>query len=761
MEFKDFIKGTQSYSTYYKNIAAPILRKSFPLDFSPESSELNICVSGFYELYINGQNITKGKLAPFVNNPDHILYYDQYEVTKYLKKGSNAIAVILGNGFANQDIARQNYNKVPWRAPLALGLSLNANGENKSFSLESDETFKVHPSPILYDMYRFGVIYDAREEIEGFASAEYDDSSWGNAEITTPPKGKITKSTALPVLEQYELKPISIEKQEDIYYFYDKDNKPIEKTHIREGWCYDFGYCRAGVCRLKIKGERGQKITLRHGEEKRYGKFNMNSIFTLRAGDEEYLHLFQADTYILKGGQEEIFVPSFTYHGFQYVLVEGITEEQATEDLLTYIVFNTDFKRRSDFKCSDETINKLYEMAIHADLSNFHHIPTDCPSREKNGWTGDMSVSAHQFLLSFDCSENLRMWMENIRYAQTDEGMLPGVVPTNDWGYAWGNGPIWDCVIINIPYYVYKFCGRIDLIEENSDMIFRYLKFIADIKRNEQGLVEFGLGDWCQPYRDNSNPDSPLVFTASSQIYEAALKAAFMFKLIGKEKEENFALKLAADMRKAIRNKLIDLDSCTVIGNCQTSQAVALKMGLFEKEEYQKAYTKLVEIIKRDDYTICCGMYGLRHIFHVLFENGGADTALNMITKKDAPSYRNMIDLGGTALFESLIPNGVNESRNHHFYGDIIHLFISKIAGLNINPNMNDIHEVLIKPIIPSSIESASASYKFEKGEVTVNWSKVDKKAKITVALPEGVHGKIQLADGLAELSTGENSFFL
>ena len=761
MAFKNFIRGTQSYSTYYKNVAAPILRKSFTLDFSPESSNLKICVSGFYELYINGRNITKGRLAPFINNPDHLLYYDEYEVTKLLRKGKNAIAVILGNGFANQDSPRQNNNKAPWRAPLALGVTLNVNGENKSFSLESDETFKVHSSPILYDMYRFGVIYDAREEIEGFASAEYDDSLWDNAEITIPPKGKITKSTALPITEQYELKPITIERQKDIYFFHDSDDNPIERTHVPEGWCYDFGYCRAGVCKLKIKGRRGQKITLRHGEEQRYGKFNMNSIFTIRSGDEEYYHLFQADTYILKGDEEEIFIPSFTYHGFQYVLVEGITEEQATEDLLTFIVFNTDIKRRSDFKCSDVIINKLYEMAINADLSNFHHIPTDCPSREKNGWTGDMSVSAHQFLLSFDCSENLRMWMENIRYTQTDEGMLPGVVPTNDWGYSWGNGPVWDCVIINVPYYVYKFCGRIDLIEENSDMIYRYLKFIADIKRNEQDLVEFGLGDWCQPYRHNNNPDSPLVFTASSQIYEAALKAAFMFKLIGKEKEEKFALNLAADFREAIRRELIDLDSCTVIGNCQTSQAVALKMGLFDQEEYKKAYAKLIEIIRRDDYTICCGMYGLRYIFHVLFENGDADTALNMITKKDAPSYRNMIDLDGTALFESLIPNGVNESRNHHFYGDIINLFIAKLAGLNINPNMDDIHEVLIRPIIPDSIDNASASYKFESDELTVNWTKADGKVKIIVDLPENAHGKIQLTEGLVKLLTGKNVFFL
>lgn len=760
--FKTFIRGTDTYSTCKNPVPAPILRKSFVLDFVPSTAILKICVAGFYELYINGRNITKGRLAPFISNPDHILYYDEYEISKLLQQGKNAVAVVLGNGFANQDYARINFNTSPFRAPLVLGLLLSLTDGSRELIIESDESFKTHPSPVLFDMYRFGVIYDARREVEGFSRPDFDDSGWKNAEIAASPKGVIKKSTALPVKDQYELKPQSIEKQNNFYYIYDADNKPVEKTRVDSGWCYDFGYCRAGVCRLKISGRRGQKITLRHGEEARRGSFSLNSVISYRAEtDSEYIHLFQADTYILKGGEEEIFVPPFTYHGFRYVLVEGITEEQASRDLLTFVVFNTDIKKRSDFHCSDETINTLYNMAIHSDLSNLHHIPTDCPSREKNGWTGDMNVSACQFLLSFDCSENLRMWLECIRFTQTDEGMLPGVVPTNNWGYTWGNGPVWDCVIINVPYYAYKFTGRLDLFNENSDMIFKYLKFIAN-KRDERGLVEFGLGDWCQPYRPNSKSDSPLVFASGSQIYEASLRAAFLFGLTGKEAEREFALQLAAEIRQAIRSHLIDLDSCIVVGNCQTSQSVALKTGLFDPDEYGKAYQKLREIIKRDNYTICCGMYGLRNIFHVLSDNGDADIALAMITKKDSPSYRNMIDLGGTALFESLIPNGINESRNHHFFGDIINLFISKIAGLRINPDMNDPSEVLINPCIPKSLSCAQAEYCFGSGRtVRVHWKKENGAVKICVTLPECSHGKIKIKDTLVPLKPGTNNFTL
>jgi len=762
MMFEKFIRGTDEFSTYFKPVPAPILRKNFKLDFAPEKSELFICVSGFYELYINGKNITKTRLAPFVNNPDHILYYDDYEVSQYLQKGENAVAVILGNGFANQDSPRIDFNKCPFRAPLVMSLYLKVENGKEQFVLESDESFKVHSSPILYDMYRFGVIYDAREEIDGFASGDFDDSSWENAKFATPPKGKITLSTAVPITDQYELKPQVVEKLHDVYCFHDNAKKPIENTFVKEGWWFDFGYARAGVCRMKIKGERGQKITLRHSESARYGKFNMNTTITLKEGDEEYLHLFQTDTYILKGGEEEIFVPAFTYHGFRYVLVEGLKDEQVTDEVLTFIVFNTNVKKRSGFNCSDEILNTLYDMGISSDLSNLMHIPTDCPAREKNGWTDDASMSACQFLLSFDISENLRMWMQNISLAQREDGMLPGVVPTHSWGYHWGNGPVSDSAIINLPYYVYKFCGRTDVFEENTELVSRYFRFIAGT-RDERGLINWGLPDWCQArIPDAERRTTPTAVVSTMQLYEMLERGALLFGAIGNNQEKEYALNLKAELKAAMREHLIDFETYTVSGFCQTGQVLALKNGIFEPDEYKKGYKRLLEIIEYDNYTIACGIVGLRNLFHVLSENGDIDIALRMITKKEGPSYRTMIDRGGTSLFECLIHNGVQESENHHMNGDIVNLFISKLAGLEINPEMDDIYNVLIDPKIPESIDSASAWYAYPDGQKTeVCWEKNNGTVKLRVNLPECAHGKVKISGELIELKIGVNEFVL
>ncbi|MBE5893255.1 MAG: hypothetical protein E7286_07715 [Lachnospiraceae bacterium] len=762
MKPRVFIRAADEFATPSKSVAAPILRKSFVLDFVPEEADLAISASGFYELFINGQKITKGFLAPYISDPEHCVYYDVYDIAAYLRQGQNAVTVILGNGFVNQILRRRDYRYSNGHAPLVTAIAMKVSGQDKTFVLETDDTFKVHSSAILFDMYRHGVVYDAREEIAGFADANFDDSAWEYAKLSQPPAGVLRLSTALPVREQYQLAPVSIEKQEDFYYLYDADNTPLPQGYVKRGWVYDFGYNCAGVCRMKVKGERGQKIILRHGETLRDGRFDMSNIIDHRV----QLELFQSDTYILKGGEEEIFVPPFTYHGFRYVLVEGITEEQATPELLTYIVFNTDLRKRSDFRCSDETVNTLYEMAIRSDLSNFQHFPTDCPTREKSGWTGDVSVSAEQLVLSFDCSENFRMWQENFSASQLEDGMLPCIVPCTGPAdgfiqksvYGWGTGPAWDSAAINVPFFCYQYDHREDMIRESSDMMYRYLQYIAG-RRDEKGLIACGLGDWCQPYSGNVNISSPLCFTDSTQIYEVSRRAAYLFGVIGQEERRAYALQLMKEMRDAVRASLIDYDTMTVAGSCQTSQAVALSMGIFEPEEYERAYARLIDFIKEKNYYLDCGMIGLRHIFHVLFQHGDGDIALKMMCQEEAPSYANMIKLGGTALFESLIPNGVQKSQNHHFYGDIINLFITKLAGLQINPDLDDIHHVVAAPCIPDGISFAEASYSFGEDEVRIKWEKQDAKVIISADVPAVADGVLRFAGQEIPLRTGHQEF--
>lgn len=761
--FKKYIRATDEYTTLEKSIPAPLLRKGFELDFLPTDAKIYITTPGFYELYINGKNITKGFLAPYISNPNQMLCYDEYDIAPYLKTGKNAIGIILGNGFMNQTTPKWHFSKSSFSGPVSVALDLVARCGEKEFSLSADESFKVHSSPIVYDIYRNGTHYDARLEIDGWNSPDFNDSDWENAKIASTPGGELVPCTAHPIKIREELSPVSIERQGDFcYYKTSYMGEDIEITRVKDGYLYDFGINTAGVCKLKIKGKRGQKITLRHGERLAPdGKFNINTAYFVSEHVPEYrdhIDLFQKDVYILKGGEEEIFIPPFTYHGFRYAFVEGITEEQASKNLLTYLVFSSDIKRRASFNCSDELINKVYAMAINADLSNFHYFMTDCPQREKNGWMGDTAVSAEQVYLTFEASESFRLWLRAIRHSQNSEGALPGIVPTEKYGFAWGNGPMWDSAAINLPYAAYKYEGRIDIFEENAKMLDTYLRYIAT-RRDEKGLIACGLGDWCQPGRpqNNSPIKSPLALTDSVTTYDSALKAKMLFEKIGDTVAADFSGRLASELKKSIRENLIDYDTMTASGNCQTSQVYLIAMNIFTPEEYDAAYARLIDIINRDGRKLDTGMIGLRYIFEVLINGGDIDLAIELMLNDNGPSYKNMINRGATALCESLEDGTVNASENHHFYGDVIRVFTNYIAGLRINPELDDINEVLFSPVIPTGMEYANAEYK----GVKAGWRLDGERISAYIDIPKGFHGKFLFGERREELKTGHNEFVI
>ena len=212
----------------------------------------------------------------------------------------------------------------------------------------------------------------------------------------------------------------------------------------------------------------------------------------------------------------ETHLPIFTYHGFQYVLVKGITREQATEKLLTYLVMNSDIAERGGFACSDPVVNALQTFTRRSTLSNFYYFPTDCPHREKNGWTGDAALSAEHTLLNLAPETSYKEWLRNVREAQNERGAFPGIVPAaTDWSFGW-NGPAWDAVITCLPYFTYVYRGDKSILAENATSIFRYCNYLAE-NLNDKGLVELGLGDWCPPGRYFDQYKSPVVWTDTAR----------------------------------------------------------------------------------------------------------------------------------------------------------------------------------------------------------------------------------------------------
>lgn len=755
-----FICASKEYTTYDTHVPAPYIRKNIYIADNVKSASVTVCGLGFYRIFINGTDITKGLLAPYISNPDDILYYDSYDMAPYLKNGKNTVAFILGNGMLNctggtaWDFQLARYRSAP-KLAVSLDIVLNNGGEIHS---EADESFKTHPSPILFDDLRCGEIYDARLEIDGWNMPDYDDSDWKNAMYAECPRGEAKLCTAEPVCVREELKPVSITNGH-IAYLPAVDErfspKEIPKEQMK-GYLYDFGINTAGNVVIKACGKRGQTVSVQFGEV-----LSEDGGLDLRTMGVQPHYLNQRIYYTFKGGGPESYTPSFSYQGFRYALVSGITEEQATKDFLTYRVMNSDIKQNGFFECSDSVINKIQKAAVNADYSNFYYFPTDCPHREKNGWTADAALSAEQMLINMKPENSYHVWFDNIRKAQRADGALPGIIPTTGYGFINRNGPSWDSVITDIPYYTWKYRGDTDIITENSHMIMRYLDYISK-QRDKNGIIHIGLGDWVPIKREY--PKCPLEVTDTLKTMDICTKAHKMFNVAGLKPQADFALRLYNDIRSSARKFLIESDGKTVMGRCQTSQAMAIEYNLFEPSEKEAAFGVLMKYLKDNNMKLDVGCIGLRVIFDVMSEFGCTDTAVDVISDTEYPSYGYMVEVeGDTALPEEfLLKYQRPTSKNHHFFGHVSAWFYKYILGIKINPFDSDAREVEISPFFDGKLKYAKGNINTVCGNLSVEWAKRESDGVILkLDVPDELHGYVRLPNGYeAETDCGMQSVF-
>lgn len=725
-----FIFAGPEYNDLKKFVPAPYFRKSFDLTNLPESCSVTVGAAGFYRIWINGTEITKGILAPYISNPDDIVYFDKYDLVPYLIDGRNTLGFMLGNGFQNNPGGKVwDFDKTRFRGAPRFSFSLSVD----DMIIESDESVKTAPSPLYFDDIRCGERYDARLETENWNLPDFDDSSWSNALFCEKPRGEFRLCEAEPVKPTGErIKPVSIIKGEAQPYVESERvacPEAQEKFVLTDGYIYDFGVNKSGLCELKINGTKGQRIEMQFGEfVGENGRFNYQNLEFYPDG------YCQHDVYICSGNGTETYIPHFTYHGFRYCFITGITPEQATEDLLTYVVCNSDLKKRASFACSDNTANTLYKMCCNSDLSNFFYFPNDCPQREKNGWTGDIALSAEHMIMNFSCEKSFTEWIRNAVKAQFNNGSLPSIVPTGGWGDK--AGPSWDAALVYVPYFTFLYTGDMGILDECCESVFRYLSFLSS-HRTEKGTVNLYLGDWCPVGNVRKATNE---FTDSVSAMNICEKAAFIFGVLGKKLHRDFALSLYGELRNAIRENLIDFGSMTADVPCQTSQAMAIYYGVFNEEEKTKAFSVLLDMIHENSDFIDFGILGARVLFHVLSAYGESDLAYKMICRPEWPSYGNFIERGYTSLPENFVIDEKDiHSLNHHFFGDISNWFISCVAGLRYNPTGRKGRSVLIKPSFIEKLDFANASFDSPYGVISVEWKRNADGITVTVHKPKEV----------------------
>jgi alpha-L-rhamnosidase len=637
--------------------------------------------------------------------------------------------VWLGNGIQNNPGGYVwDFDTAPWVAAPCLGCRLTFSDR----TIESDESFRVAPSPLLMDDFRWGEVYDANRELPGWNAPGFDDGDWRIAQGCPRPSGRLVPCDCEPIAVIREIPPVSIEREPD-------------------GWRYDFGVNTAGVCRMNITGRPGQRVELYHGELLANGRFDNGNLNFHRSDLDVNV---QRDVYTCRGG-EECYEPVFTYHAFRYVLVKGLEDHQAVPSLLTLIEFHSALAERGRFECSDPIVNQIQEITLRSDLSCFHYFPNDCPHREKNGWTADAALSCEQMLINLAPEKSLRQWLHAIRMAQDERGALPGIVPTGGWGFAWGNGPAWDNVLFYLPYFMYQYRWDDAVLRENAHAMLRYLQYIGT-KRDAEGLYAVGLGDWCPAGREADDYKAPLRVTDTILVADLAHKAAEMFAASGLTREEAFARDLYIETRAAFRQRLIDRASLMAEGACQTSQAMALFYGMFEPEETGRAFERLLELVHAADDHLDVGVLGGRVLFHVLTAYGHSELAYHLITRPDFPSYGDWVARGATTLWEEFLKEGspTPYSRNHHFWGDVSGWFYRALGGIRVSFRRVDIRPAFVPPLTEVRCEHVTPA-----GTTRVHWTRDDGAVMLRVEAPKNLEGRIALQtpwrfeDGTSERS--------
>jgi len=714
------------------SLPAPYFRKVFKLGDAVQEARVWVCGVGYFEMYINGRKVGCDVLNPPFTVFDKTCLSCTYDIAEYLQPGENVIGAILGNGMFFVDNKNAwDFEKASWKAnpKLLLQATIQLVG-GELLTIKTGSDWKHSSGPITSDSLYVGETYDARLEMPNWSCPHFDDTVWTSAVVCRAPGGVLRSMQMEPIRIVEEFKPKSL-----------REVKP-------DVWVYDMGRNIAGWARLKVSGPAGTLIGLKYAEmQADDGDVDDGNIRWLVECDE-----FQYDTYILKGEGVEIWEPRFTYHGFQYVRLTGFPGTPDI-DTLTGCVVHTDLTTAGGFTCSNDVVNKIHEIARAATTNNYHGMPTDCPQREKNGWTGDALISAEQVLLNFNPLNAYRKWLNDIIDCQRPTGQLPGIAPTSGWGYNWGSGPAWDSIIVLLPYYIWLYTADTAVLEQCWDAACKYIGFMDSM--SEDGTVDFGLGDWCPPTSETEGIKTPTAVSDTWFYYVDCLIVGKIATILGKKEETKYYSAKAEVVRQTFLRRFVDRQTGEVAGSCQTSYALALHFGIAQGEFARKIFERLVAEVVRCNYHIDCGILGAKLVLQVLTDWGCADLAWAIASQTDFPSWGKWVVDGATTMPETWKPSG-RSSLNHHMFSDVSAFFYKAIAGINPDENAPGFKHIILRPNPVPGLDYAEGWHDSPYGIIRCAWNKTGDGLNLEIEVPEGTTATLQLPAPYTEASLDE-----
>lgn len=697
---------------------APLFRREFRLEGRVRQARAYVCGLGYFEIYVNGQRVGNHWLDPGYTRYDRRVLYVTHDVTDLLKRGDNAVGVILGNGWFNvPNKAAWDFDRAPWRASPRLLCQLEVEfTDGQRVTIVSDGKWKTAASPIVYNTIYSGEIYDARRELAGWDRAGFDDSRWEAALVLEAPKGRLV-AQMMPAIETdrtLEAKTVS-EPKPGVYVI-------------------DFGQNLSGHCELQVRAAAGTRVEMKYGERlTKDGLLDQAAIaqHLIRFDSNQ---LFQTDTYICKGSGLEKWHSRFSYYGFRYVQVTGLLERPG-KDTLRAVYFHSAVPVAGQFECSNALLNRIWEAARWSYLGNLQGLPTDCPHREKNGWTGDAHLAAEQAMFNYFPAAVYTKWLQDLDDELRPDGRLPGIVPTSGWGYQWGNGPAWDSAFILIPYYQFLYYGNTEEFRRHYEGMKRYVDYLTS--RARDGIVKIGLNDWA-PFQTKTEAG----ITDTAYYYVDAKVVALAAEQLGKRDDAQRYNELAGRIKEAFNGKFYHPDNGTYDNGSQTALSCALYQGLVEPAIQPTVLSNLVAAVRERNWHIDTGILGAKYLLNTLTENGRTDVAYRIASQKDLPSWGWWIEQGATTLWEEWRGDA---SRFHIMYGDISAWFYKALCGINPDPSAAGFKHFYIKPNVVGDLTSARAEYHSVRGKIVSDWKVVEGEFRLNLTIPANTSTTVSL----------------
>ncbi|MBL4575509.1 MAG: glycoside hydrolase family 78 protein [Opitutaceae bacterium] len=745
----------------WTTIPCPFLRREFALKSPVAKARLYVTALGLVEVHLNGKRVGDTLFSPGWTDYRKRVQYDVYDVSDLIREGDNCVGSILGDGWYCGFLGnggRQHYGDQP---RMLLQLEVEYEDGNQEL-ITSDEQWAFAFGPILESDFLKGESYDARLEFPGWDSAGFSEIDWRPVKLFADQGLKRVARRGPPVTKMEELKPKEISAV------------VIEGVVVKKHKLFDLGQNMVGFVRLKIKGEAGLTVQLRHSEilDEKGAPYYDN----LRSADS-------IDSYTLKGtGEIEVFEPHFTFHGFRYVELIGFDGE-VDEETITGVVVHSDTPQTGTFECSNELVNQLQKNIDWGQRGNFLEVPTDCPQRdERLGWTGDAQVFIRTASFNRDVASFFTKWQQDMADGQTESGGIPRLAPSVHIDKRESGGPAWADAVVICPWNLYLCYGDTRLLERHYDSMRGFITYLENSSREYiyayEGSGWQGFGDWLSIEADTPKDLLGTAFFA----YSTSLMGKIA-KVLGRKEDEEYLSNLWGKIGEAFQKKYVS-DEGQVASGTQTACVLALHFDLAKEKDRPAILDALVADIEKRGMQLSTGFVGCSYLPYALSNEGRLDVAYALLQQTKWPSWLYAVTQGATTIWERWdgwthdkgFQNFEMNSFNHYAYGSIGEWLYSVVAGLNVDPECPGYKKIIIRPQPGKVMTYAKADYLSVRGLIKVSWVVKDGLFLLDVSIPANTEAEVWLptddvksireggkeienADGCVRIGSGSYSF--